>query len=216
MQDAPIASIRKEYMREALSEEDVQPDPFRQFDRWWAEALRADIEEVNAMALSTASPDGFPSARIVLLKGYDDNGFVWYTNYESRKGKELALNPKACLLFFWKELERQVRIEGICAPVSSAESDIYFNSRPEGSRIGAWASPQSRPISSRGVLDQQLTEVSERFSQSPIYRPPHWGGFRLVPSSMEFWQGRISRLHDRIVYQRQQTGDGWKLTRLAP
>lgn len=214
-QDASISSIRREYMRESLSESDVHSDPFRQFDRWWEEVLKADIDEVNAMSLSTVSAAGFPGSRIVLLKGYDDNGFVWFTNYESRKGQDLAENPRASLLFFWKELERQVRIEGFCERVSSEESDAYFNSRPEGSRIGAWASPQSRPIESREILDLNLAAISEKFSDTPIYRPPHWGGYRLKPVAMEFWQGRPSRLHDRIRYDRSDD-QGWKITRLAP
>ena len=214
-QDASISSIRREYMRESLSESDVYSDPFRQFDRWWEEVLKADIDEVNAMSLSTVSAAGFPGSRIVLLKGYDDNGFVWFTNYESRKGQDLAENPRASLLFFWKELERQVRIEGFCERVSSEESDAYFNSRPEGSRIGAWASPQSRPIESREILDLNLAAISEKFSDTPIYRPPQWGGYRLKPVAMEFWQGRPSRLHDRIRYDRSDD-QGWKITRLAP
>jgi pyridoxamine 5'-phosphate oxidase len=214
-QEASISSIRREYMRESLSESDVHSDPFRQFDRWWTEVLKADIDEVNAMTLSTVSAEGFPGSRIVLLKGYDDNGFVWFTNYESRKGQDLAENPRASLLFFWKELERQVRIEGFCERVSSDESDAYFNSRPEGSRIGAWASPQSRPIESREILDLNLAAISEKFSDTPIYRPPHWGGYRLKPVAMEFWQGRPSRLHDRIRYDRSND-QGWIITRLAP
>jgi pyridoxamine 5'-phosphate oxidase len=214
-QDASISSIRREYMRESLSESDVHSNPFRQFDRWWQEALKADIDEVNAMTLCTLSKEGFPGSRIVLLKGYDDNGFIWYTNYESRKGRELAAHPKASLLFFWKELERQVRIEGICERVSPEESDAYFNSRPEGSRIGAWASPQSHPIESREILDRNLAAISEKFSDTPIYRPPHWGGYRMTPVMIEFWQGRPSRLHDRIRYDIQDE-EGWKITRLAP
>lgn len=214
-QDASISSIRREYMRESLSESDVHSDPFRQFDRWWTEVLKADIDEVNAMTLSTVSAEGFPGSRIVLLKGYDDNGFVWFTNYESRKGQDISANPRASLLFFWKELERQVRIEGYCERVSPDESDAYFNSRPEGSRIGAWASPQSRPIESREILDLNLAAISEKFSDTPIYRPSHWGGYRLKPVAMEFWQGRPSRLHDRIRYDRSDEGV-WKITRLAP
>ena len=213
-QEASIASIRREYMRESLSETDVHADPFGQFGRWWEEALHADIDEVNAMTLCTVSSEGFPSGRIVLLKGYDAEGFVWFTNYESRKGRELLSNPNASLLFFWKELERQVRIEGICERVSEVESDTYFHSRPEGSRIGAWASPQSAVISSREVLDRNIAEITERFSDSPVHRPPHWGGFRLRPRAFEFWQGRPSRLHDRIHYDIAE--DGWKIKRLAP
>jgi pyridoxamine 5'-phosphate oxidase len=210
-----IAAIRRDYMKEALSENQVEENPFRQFDRWWDEAVKAEIDEVNAMTLSTVSSDGKPTARIVLLKGYDDYGFVFFTNYESRKGKDLLLNPNASLLFFWKELERQVRIEGTCEKVSEAESDQYFYSRPEGSRIGAWASPQSQVISSRDVLDSNLAELEKRFRDTPVTRPPHWGGYRIKPHTMEFWQGRPSRLHDRIAYSQDSLGD-WKFARLAP
>lgn len=210
-----IASIRRDYMRESLSETDVSPDPFRQFGHWWEEAVKAEIDEVNAMALSTVSLSGRPSSRVVLLKGFDDAGFVFFTNYESRKGMELANNPHAGLLFFWKELERQVRIEGICERVSEVESDAYFFSRPEGSRIGAWASPQSREIDSRDILETDLAGWQERFRDTSIPRPPHWGGLRIVPDVFEFWQGRQNRLHDRIHY-RLTTGKDWKMSRLAP
>jgi len=210
-----IAAIRRDYMKEALSENQVEENPFRQFDHWWDEAVKAEIDEVNAMTLSTVSSDGKPTARIVLLKGYDDYGFVFFTNYESKKGKDLLLNPNASLLFFWKELERQVRIEGTCEKVSEAESDQYFYSRPEGSRIGAWASPQSQVISSRDVLDSNLAELEKRFRDTPVTRPPHWGGYRIKPQTMEFWQGRPSRLHDRIAYSQDSSGD-WIFARLAP
>ena len=202
-------------MKEALSENQVEENPFRQFDHWWDEAVKAEIDEVNAMTLSTVSSDGKPTARIVLLKGYDDYGFVFFTNYESKKGKDLLFNPNASLLFFWKELERQVRIEGTCEKVSEAESDQYFYSRPEGSRIGAWASPQSQEISSRDVLDSNLAELEKRFRDTPVTRPPHWGGYRIKPQTMEFWQGRPSRLHDRIAYSQDSSGD-WIFARLAP
>lgn len=210
-----IADIRRDYMKEVLSENQVAQNPFRQFDLWWEEAMKADIDEVNAMTLATVSPDGKPSARIVLLKGYDDYGFVFFTNYDSKKGKELYENPQATLLFFWKELERQVRIEGICEKVSEAESDAYFYSRPEGSRIGAWASPQSEVIDSRDILDANLIELGKKFKDTPVTRPPHWGGYRIKPELMEFWQGRPSRLHDRILYL-QENHSEWKIARLAP
>lgn len=209
-----IADIRRDYMKATLSEDIVDQDPFRQFTEWWIEATRAEIDEVNAMTLSTVSEGGRPAARIVLLKGYDENGFVFFTNYESRKGLDLKLNPYASLLFFWKELERQVRIDGPCEKVPDAESDEYFYSRPEGSRIGAWASPQSQVISSRDVLDQNIIELENRFQGKAVPRPPHWGGYRVRPDQMEFWQGRPSRLHDRILYTRETAG--WKIDRLAP
>jgi pyridoxamine 5'-phosphate oxidase len=209
-----IASIRKEYTMQSLSESDTDPHPLRQFDRWWAEALRSGIEEVNAMTLSTVSGEGRPSSRIVLLKGYDDRGFVFYSNYRSRKGMELEANPHASLLFFWKELERQVRIEGICSKVSPEESDAYYASRPEGSRIGAWASPQSQVISSREALQESFRNMEERLGGA-IQRPEHWGGYRLTPTCLEYWQGRPSRLHDRIRYSLTRSSE-WSRERLAP
>jgi pyridoxamine 5'-phosphate oxidase len=209
-----IADIRRDYMKATLSEDKVDKNPFSQFTFWWDEALRAEIDEVNAMTLSTISKDGKPGSRIVLLKGYDENGFVFFTNYESRKGRDLQKNPYASLLFFWKELERQVRIEGPCEKVTEAESDQYFLSRPDGSRIGAWASPQSQVIASRDVLDQNIIELENRFQGQHIPRPPHWGGYRVKPEQVEFWQGRPSRLHDRILYTRGSAG--WTINRLAP
>jgi len=210
-----IADLRKEYMKETLSEHDVDRDPFQQFGKWWTEALESGIEEANAMTLATATPEGMPTARIVLIKGYDRNGFVFFTNYESRKGKELLENPHACLLFFWSALERQVRIEGICEKVSEEESDNYFHSRPEGSRIGAWVSPQSQVIGGREVLDEKLNQISVQYADGAIPRPPHWGGYVVVPRVIEFWQGRPSRLHDRIRYRLDASGS-WKIERLAP
>jgi pyridoxamine 5'-phosphate oxidase len=211
-----IADIRREYHRAALTETDVDPDPARQFERWLSEAMRAEVPEPTAMTLATADASGRPSARIVLLKGADAEGFVFFTNYESRKGGELAGRPDAALLFHWVELERQVRIEGRVAKVPVAESDVYFASRPLLSRIGAWASPQSRVIPDRTWLEREFATSQERAaaSDADVSRPPHWGGYRLAPTVVEFWQGRRSRLHDRIRYQRE---DGrWRVERLAP
>jgi pyridoxamine 5'-phosphate oxidase len=210
-----IASLRKDYKLQSLSEEDVLADPFAQFGKWWKEALGAGIDEINAMTLATASADGMPDARIVLLKGFDEKGFVFFSNYHSSKGQQLTENPRACLVFFWKELERQVRISGLSVPVSDEENDEYFNSRPEGSRIGAWASPQSEVIDGREWLEQNEKKVRERFPGKDIARPPYWGGFRIKPTHIELWQGRPNRLHDRIRYSLQRTGS-WKIERLAP
>lgn len=210
-----IADIRKEYMLETLSESGAESNAIAQFDNWWQEAIKSAVEEVNAMTLSTATRDGKPSARIVLLKDYDENGFVFFTNYESHKGKELADNPQACIVFFWKELERQVRVEGIVEKVSSEESDAYFFSRPAGSQVGAWASPQSKLIAGREVIEDNVIKYSEQFEEESITRPPHWGGYRLKPQLIEFWQGRESRLHDRLQYTLQEDG-AWKIERLAP
>ncbi|MEO6354986.1 MAG: pyridoxamine 5'-phosphate oxidase [Ferruginibacter sp.] len=210
-----IADIRKEYMLETLDEMGAEANAIRQFDKWWQEATSSTIDEINAMTLATATPDGKPSARIVLLKGYDDNGFVFFTNYESNKGKELAANPNACLVFFWKELERQVRLEGRVEKVSNEESDAYFFSRPQGSQVGAWASPQSTVIDNREVIEANVTKYISQFELQPLQRPPHWGGYRLKPQLIEFWQGRESRLHDRLQYT-LQTNNDWKIERLAP
>ena len=210
-----IADIRKEYMLETLNESAVQNNPITQFDHWWQEAVKSAIEEVNAMTLATATREGKPSARIVLLKDYDEKGFVFYTNYESHKGKELAINPQATIVFFWKELERQVRIEGIIEKVSNEESDVYFFSRPAGSQVGAWASPQSSSIVDRSVIEENVIRYTKQFEEESITRPPHWGGYRLKPQLIEFWQGRKSRLHDRLQYTLQQDST-WKIERLAP
>jgi pyridoxamine 5'-phosphate oxidase len=208
------ADIRKEYKLRSLDETDVAANPFDQFTRWWDEAVNSEIAEVNAMTLATVAKNGFPSARIVLLKGFDKNGFVFFTNYNSRKGKELEENPHAALVFFWKELERQVRIEGSVEMIGEKDSDIYYNSRPAGSRIGAWASPQSEVITNREVIEHNFTALEKKFEKGPIPRPGHWGGYIFRPSMIEFWQGRSSRLHDRIRF-RLQEGD-WVIERLAP
>lgn len=213
--DETIANLRLEYAAQTLLEESSATDPFTQFQTWWQQALATKIVEPNAMTLATASADGVPSARIVLLKGFDEAGFVFFTNYNSYKGLQLAENPKACLVFFWKELERQVRITGLAMPVPAAESDQYFASRPEGSRIGAWASPQSQVIENRAWLDAIYKTFAEQMQGEQIKRPPHWGGYRVMPVVVEFWQGRPSRLHDRLQYTLE--GDGtWKRERLAP
>ncbi|MDO6433616.1 pyridoxamine 5'-phosphate oxidase [Flavitalea sp. BT771] len=210
-----IADIRKDYKLQSLSESDALPDPFALFEKWWKEALEAGIDEVNAMTLATASADGMPDARIVLLKGFDPKGFTFFTNYDSVKGAQLLENPRASLVFFWKELERQVRISGLAVMVSEAESEEYFNSRPENSRIGAWASPQSQPIASREWLEENERKMRQQFSDGVIKRPPNWGGYRVRPTHIEFWQGRPNRLHDRLLYSLQIKGD-WKIQRLAP
>jgi len=210
-----IAAIRKDYKLQSLDEKDVQPDPIKQFEKWWQDVSESNIDEVNAMTLATATKTGRPSARIVLLKGFSNEGFVFFTNYESHKGKELLENPQASLVFFWKELERQVRIEGVVEKVSEVESDLYFMSRPEGSKIGAWASPQSTVIASREVIEARVAETGNKFAGTEIQRPAHWGGYIVKPSVIEFWQGRSNRLHDRILYTRSESGN-WKIERLAP
>jgi pyridoxamine 5'-phosphate oxidase len=211
-----IADLRREYHRAALSETDVDPDPFRQFDHWLSEAIRAELPEPTAMTLATADAEGQPAARIVLLKGADADGFVFFTNYDSRKGSELAARPMAALLFHWVELERQVRVEGRVAKVTAAMSDVYFASRPLDSRIGAWASPQSRLIPDRAWLEHEFVAARQRLSVNGpnVPRPAYWGGYRLAPESLEFWQGRSSRLHDRICYRRENAR--WRIERLAP
>lgn len=210
-----IADIRRDYSLKTLLETEVADNPFLQFGDWWQQAIESEIDEVNAMTLATASLEGVPSARIVLLKAYDEKGFVFFTNYESAKGQELAENPKASLLFFWKELERQVRITGLVEKVSTAENDEYFLSRPTGSQVGAWASPQSHVIENRSWLENRVKELDVKFKTEPLTRPAHWGGYRVKPVIIEFWQGRSSRLHDRIQYTLQDNG-GWKIERLAP
>jgi pyridoxamine 5'-phosphate oxidase len=213
-----IAHLRTDYKRATLDESQVDADPYRQFARWFDEALKAKIPEANAMTLATAGPDGRPAARIVLLKSFDPRGFVFFTNYASRKGHELAAHPQAALLFYWVELERQVRIEGIVGTVDAAESDEYFASRPRPSQLGAWASPQSQTVADRAALEARFAEVEARYKKASdaVPRPPQWGGYRLAPETLEFWQGRRSRMHDRIRYRRNVESGGWTIDRLAP
>jgi pyridoxamine 5'-phosphate oxidase len=212
---ASLAHIRKEYQMNAFKQEEAAENALQQFDRWWQDALKSDIDEVNAMTLATASADGLPAARIVLLKGYHEAGFQFFTNYESFKGRQLAENPRACLVFFWKELERQIRITGLVEKLSEKESNDYFRARPIGSRIGAWASPQSTIIESSDWLTREVKAYEDKFSDSEVPRPPHWGGYLVRPVTMEFWQGRPDRLHDRLLYTLQENGS-WGIERLAP
>ena len=215
MTNKSIADIRINYSQKQLLEEDADRDPVQQFGKWWKEAVESEILEVNAMTLATASSDGIPAARIVLLKDFSEKGFVFFTNYESFKAQQLADNPKACLVFFWKELERQVRITGLVQQVPALESDEYFHSRPEGSRIGATTSPQSHVIESRQWLDDLYKKNTLLFSGKKIERPVYWGGYMVRPVVIEFWQGRPGRLHDRLQYTLQEN-NVWKLERLAP
>jgi pyridoxamine 5'-phosphate oxidase len=200
---------------QGLRETDVDADPFQQFRCWLDQAVAAQLPQPLGMTLATATADGRPSARLVLLRGCDERGFVFFTNYESRKALELANNPQAALVFYWAELDRQVRIEGTVERVSAEESDAYFRSRPWGSRLGAWASPQSQVIASRDVLERSMEELTARYPDSDVPRPPYWGGYRVIPVSIEFWQGQANRLHDRLRYRRRD-GDSWLLERLAP
>jgi pyridoxamine 5'-phosphate oxidase len=208
-----LAALRKNYTLGQLSEDNVPKDPIALFETWFAQASRAECPEPNAMVLATANAAGTPSARVVLLKGLSQGDFCFFTNYESQKGKELAERPQASLLFHWHELERQVRISGVVSKLSSAESDEYYLQRPAASRIGAWASPQSKVIESRAFLEQEELRFQKQFGDNPS-RPPHWGGYRLKPNSIEFWQGRPSRLHDRILFARDDSS--WQIVRLAP
>lgn len=212
--NSAIADLRKDYQRQSFLESDAHPDPFVQFGLWFDAAVAAELPEPNAMTLATATPDGIPSARIVLLKDFDDRGFVLFTNYESHKGQELEVNPQAALVFLWTELERQVRIQGIVEKISPEQSDGYYYSRPPGSRLGAWASNQSQVVADRGVLETRLAELQVQYPEGDIPRPPHWGGFRVIPNMIEFWQGRSSRLHDRLRYRKSETA--WTIDRLSP
>ena len=210
-----VARLRQEYTRAGLKESDADPSPIEQFRRWFEDALAADLHEPNAMTLATATPDGRPSARIVLLKGFDEQGFVFYTNYEGRKSRELEINPYCALVFYWGELERQVRIEGRVSRVSEADSDAYFAGRPRGSQLGAWVSEQSRPVQDRGALEERLRELEAGYDGREVPRPPFWGGYRVEPEVIEFWQGRENRLHDRLRYRRSD-GGRWRRERLQP
>ncbi len=208
-----LAELRTDYSLKTLDEHDVEREPLKQFGLWMVEAIHAQVPEPTAMHLATVGPDQRPSGRIVLLKGVDPRGFVFYTNYQSRKGRDLAKNPFASLTFLWKELERQVRIEGTVEKVTEIESTAYFETRPLASRIGAWASPQSEPLENRAWLENRWSELTNEHGESPP-RPPHWGGYRMLPEYLEFWQGRRSRLHDRVAYTR--LGNAWEIGRLAP
>lgn len=214
-----IADLRQEYMRAGLSEAQADADPIRQFERWFEDALRAKLPLPNAMTLATVTPAGAPSARIVLLKGVERGAFLFYTNYLSRKGRELEQRAQACLLLLWSDLERQVRIDGVVQKVTSTESDAYYATRPLGARLSAWASAQSAPVPSRATLEKALTEARERHGNNPA-RPANWGGYRVVPQEIEFWQGRADRLHDRLRYRRQDGSEpatgSWTIERLSP
>lgn len=208
-----IANIRTDYKKQSLSENDIEKNPIKQFDKWWKEATQSEIHEVNAMTLATSDKNGKPSARIVLLKGYDEKGFIFFTNYNSKKGKDILQNPQAALVIFWKELERQIRIEGTVEKISEINSDEYFSLRPADSQVGAWASPQSSVIEGRKILDENVIKFKQQFGNK-ILRPAHWGGYIVKPILLEFWQGRPNRLHDRIQYTLQN--GIWVIERLAP
>ena len=210
-----LADIRRDYMRAELDEDSVGDDPILFFHKWFTDAEKSGIGDVNAMTLATVDSRFQPHARIVLLKGLDEGGFIFFTNYESDKGRQLEVHPHAALLFYWHDLERQIRIEGGIEKVSESASDEYFHSRPEGSRLGAWASPQSRPVSHRNELDLNFKKYAAEFSKIHIPRPPHWGGYKVIPHRIEFWQGRPSRMHDRIMFEKDKNSS-WLKSRLAP
>jgi pyridoxamine 5'-phosphate oxidase len=210
-----LTGLRNEYAAHGLRRADLHSDPLQQFGAWFAAALAADIRDVNAMSLATATPDGKPSVRIVLLKGFDERGFAFFTNYDSEKGQQLDANPHAALVFYWVQLERQVRISGTVEKTSREDSAAYFHSRPVGSRLGAWASKQSEVVDARQVLEARLTEMTERYENGDVPLPPHWGGYRVTPDRFEFWQGRPNRMHDRFRYLRRADGT-WQIDRLAP
>ena len=218
MKPEEIAQLRKDYTLHTLNEDEVDPSPLAQFQRWWNDAEKSQIDEMNAMTLATTGQDGMPEARTVLLKAFDEKGFVFFTNYNSAKSQQLDFNANCCLLFFWKELERQVRINGIAEKISVKESIEYFDSRPDGSKIGAWASPQSVVVAGKTWLKETFEYYAERFKHGKIPKPPHWGGYRVKPTKIEFWQGRPSRMHDRILYTPvADSAEGqWKTERLAP
>ncbi len=211
-----IARLREEYTRAGLEESDTDPNPIEQFRTWFDEALATNLHEPNAMTLATSTPGGRPSARVVLLKGFDERGFVFYTNYGGRKARELEKNPRCALVFYWGELERQVRVEGRAGRVPEGESDAYYRSRPRGSRLGAWASAQSQPVGDREALEGRLRGLEAEYEGREVPRPPFWGGYRVEPEAIEFWQGRENRLHDRLLYRRQSSGGGWSMVRLQP
>ncbi len=215
MSPKDLQDLREDYRQGSLEAEDVGTDPIAFFERWFGEARQAGVEEPNAMTVATADAAGRPHCRVVLLKGLEAGAFTFYTNYESHKGEQVAAQPYAALVFFWPQLERQVRIEGRVEKLPAAASDDYFSKRPRGSQLGAWASAQSRPVGSRAVLERNEKEAEDRFAGNDVPRPPHWGGYRVVPEQIEFWQGRTSRLHDRIVLTRAGQG-AWKAERLAP
>ena len=215
MKQEELQNLRQEYSAASLSELSINNNPIKQFETWFNEALQAQIPEPNAMTLATATHDGRPSARIVLLKGFDERGFAFYTNYLSRKGKEIAKNPQAAITFFWGELERQVRIEGVIEKLSKEESDQYFHSRPKQSQLGALASPQSQEIAGREVLEEKMDQLETEYADKEVPKPSYWGGYVLKPRMIEFWQGRRSRLHDRVLYKKIDNKN-WKKVRLAP